>query len=48
MYADFRKSEVRKLPDEAQSGLSLAELDREYTFSEIAIIPQPARRGPSA
>ena len=45
MDAEFRKSEVRKLPVEAQKRITLAELDREYTFSDIAILTSagPAR-----
>ena len=45
MDAEFRKQEVRKLPVEAQKRITLAELDREYTFSDIAILTSagPAR-----
>ena len=42
---EFRKQEVRKLPAEAQKRIVLAELDRQYTLSDIAIITSagPAR-----
>ena len=42
---EFRKEEVRKLPEEAKKRIVLAELDREYTLSEIAILTSagPAR-----
>ncbi len=42
---EFRKSQVKKLPAKAQQRIVLADLDREYTMSEIAIITSagPAR-----
>jgi formylmethanofuran dehydrogenase subunit A len=45
MSADFRRDQLRKLPPKAQKRIVLAELDREYTLSEIAIITSagPAR-----
>ena len=45
MDAEFRKSEVRKLPPESLNRITLAELDREYTISEMVIITSagPAR-----
>jgi formylmethanofuran dehydrogenase subunit A len=45
MDAEFRKGEVRKLPAEAQKRITLADIDRQYTFSEIAILTSagPAR-----
>ena len=45
MDADFRKEQLKKLPPKAQKRIVLAELDREYTLSEIAIITSagPAR-----
>ena len=45
MDAEFRKEQVRKLPEAAQSRIVLADLDREYTLSEIAIVTSagPAR-----
>ncbi|HJZ75561.1 MAG TPA: formylmethanofuran dehydrogenase subunit A [Vicinamibacterales bacterium] len=45
MNAEFRKEQVRRLPDKAQQRMLLADLDREYTLSEIAIITSagPAR-----
>src|SRR5499427_7033037 len=45
MNADVRKERVKKLPAKALSRIVLAELDREYTLSEIAIITSagPAR-----
>jgi formylmethanofuran dehydrogenase subunit A len=43
--ADFRKQEVSKLPAEAQKRIVLADLDRQYTLSDVAIITSagPAR-----
>ena len=38
MNADFRKEKVRNLPEKALSRIVLAELDREYSLYEIAII----------
>lgn len=45
MNADFRKERVRALPEKALSRIVLAELNREYTLYEIAIITSagPAR-----
>ena len=45
MDAEFRKEQVKKLPAEAQKRIVLADLDREYTLYEIAIITSagPAR-----
>ena len=45
MDAEFRKAEVRKLPPEAQKRITLAELDRQYTLSDVAIVTSagPAR-----
>jgi formylmethanofuran dehydrogenase subunit A len=45
MDKEFRKGEVLKLPVEAQKRIVLADLDREYTFSDIAILTSagPAR-----
>src|SRR5262245_59134589 len=43
--AEFRKAQVKRLPAKAQQRVVLADLDREYTLSEIAIITSagPAR-----
>src|SRR5262245_41616497 len=38
MDVEFRKGEVRKLPAEAQKRIVLGELDRQYTFSALAIL----------
>jgi formylmethanofuran dehydrogenase subunit A len=45
MHADVRKERVKKLPVKALSRIVLAELDREYSLYEIAIITSagPAR-----
>jgi formylmethanofuran dehydrogenase subunit A len=45
MNADFRRERVRALPAKALERIVLADLDREYTLSEIAIITSagPAR-----
>jgi len=45
MNADFRRECLAKLPDEARKRIVLAELDREYTLYEVAIITSagPAR-----
>jgi formylmethanofuran dehydrogenase subunit A len=45
MDADYRKEQIKKLHPEAQKRIVLAELDREYTLSEVAIITSagPAR-----
>jgi formylmethanofuran dehydrogenase subunit A len=45
MDVDFRKEQIKKLHPEAQKRIVLADLDRQYTLSEIAIITSagPAR-----
>jgi formylmethanofuran dehydrogenase subunit A len=45
MDADFRKEQIKRLPAKAQKRILLADLDRQYTLSEIAIITSagPAR-----
>jgi formylmethanofuran dehydrogenase subunit A len=45
MDAEFRKEQVKRLPAKAQQRIILADLDREYTLSEVAIITSagPAR-----
>jgi formylmethanofuran dehydrogenase subunit A len=45
MDAEFRKEELRKLPEVAQKRIVLGEIDREYSLSEIVIITSagPAR-----
>jgi formylmethanofuran dehydrogenase subunit A len=45
MDVEFRKAEVRKLPPEAQKRITLGELDRQYTLSDVAIVTSagPAR-----
>ena len=45
MNRDFRKERVRSLPDKALKSIVLAELDREYSLYEMAIITSagPAR-----
>jgi formylmethanofuran dehydrogenase subunit A len=45
MNADFRREQVKKLPPKAQKRIVLADLDREYSLSEIAVITSagPAR-----
>jgi formylmethanofuran dehydrogenase subunit A len=45
MDAEFRKEELKKLPPKALERIVLADLDREYTLSEVAIITSagPAR-----
>ena len=45
MNAEFRREQVRRLPEKAQQRMVLADLDREYTLSEIAVITAagPAR-----
>jgi len=45
MNVEFRKEQVRRLPEAAQQRIVLADLDRQYTLSEIAIITSagPAR-----
>ena len=45
MDAEYRKEQVRKLPEKAQQRIVLADLDRQYSLSDIAIISSagPAR-----
>src|SRR5262249_10232145 len=45
MKAVFRRQQVKKLPPKARKRIVLADLDREYTLSEIAVITSagPAR-----
>ncbi len=45
MSADFRREQIEKLPARARERIVLADLDREYTLSEIAVITSagPAR-----
>ena len=45
MDVEFRKAEVRKLPAEAQNRITLGDLDRQYTLSDVAIVTSagPAR-----
>jgi formylmethanofuran dehydrogenase subunit A len=45
MDAEFRKEQIGKLPEAARSRIVLADLDREYTLSEIVTITSagPAR-----
>ena len=45
MNADFRRECVQKLPEKALKRIVLAEIDREYTLSEVAIMTSagPAR-----
>jgi formylmethanofuran dehydrogenase subunit A len=45
MDAEFRKEQVKRLPAAAQDRIALADLDREYSLSEIAVITSagPAR-----
>ena len=45
MSAEFRKEQLQRLPEKARQRILLADLDREYTLSEIAIITSagPAR-----
>jgi formylmethanofuran dehydrogenase subunit A len=45
MSAEFRREQLKKLPEKARSRIVLADLHREYTLSEIAIITSagPAR-----
>jgi len=38
MDVEFRKGEVKKLPPEAQNRIVLADIDRQYTVSDVAII----------
>jgi formylmethanofuran dehydrogenase subunit A len=59
MNVDFRRECVKKLPAKAMTRVVIADLDREYTLSEIAIItsagparalgmPQKGHLGPGA
>ncbi len=45
MDVEFRKAQVRRLPETAQQRIVLGDLDRQYSLSEIAIITSagPAR-----
>jgi formylmethanofuran dehydrogenase subunit A len=45
MDVEFRKEQIKALPAEAQKRITLADIDRQYTLSEIAIITAagPAR-----
>lgn len=45
MDAEFRKEQIKRLPEQAQSRIVLGDLDREYTLSEIVTITSagPAR-----
>jgi len=45
MDADYRKEQIKKLHPEAQKRIVLADLDRQYTLSDVAIITSagPAR-----
>jgi formylmethanofuran dehydrogenase subunit A len=45
MDADFRREQIKRLPPKARKHITLADLDRRYTLSEIAIITSagPAR-----
>jgi formylmethanofuran dehydrogenase subunit A len=45
MDVEFRKSEVKKLPQEALNRISLPEIDRQYSISEMVIVTSagPAR-----
>jgi formylmethanofuran dehydrogenase subunit A len=45
MDVEFRKEQIRKLPPEAQKRIVLADIDRQYTLSDVAIITSagPAR-----
>lgn len=45
MDVEFRREQIRKLPEAAQARITLADIDREYTLSDIAIITSagPAR-----
>jgi formylmethanofuran dehydrogenase subunit A len=45
MDVEFRKSEVKKLPPEALNRISLAEIDRQYSISEMVVVTSagPAR-----
>jgi formylmethanofuran dehydrogenase subunit A len=45
MDVEFRKEQVKKLPPEAQNRIVLADIDRQYTLSDVAVITSagPAR-----
>jgi formylmethanofuran dehydrogenase subunit A len=45
MDVEFRKEQVKRLPPEAQNRIVLADIDRQYTLSDVAIITSagPAR-----
>jgi formylmethanofuran dehydrogenase subunit A len=45
MDVEFRKGEIRKLPEEAQKRITLGEITRQYTYSDMAIVTSagPAR-----
>jgi formylmethanofuran dehydrogenase subunit A len=45
MDSEFRREQIKRLPDKARTRITLADLDRQYTLSEIAIITSagPAR-----
>jgi formylmethanofuran dehydrogenase subunit A len=45
MNAEFRREQIQQLPEKARQRIVLADLDREYTLSEVAIITSagPAR-----
>jgi formylmethanofuran dehydrogenase subunit A len=45
MDREFRKAQIRRLPERARKRIVLADLDREYTLSEIAVVTAagPAR-----
>ena len=45
MDVEFRKEQIRKLPPEAQKRIVLADIDRQYTLSDVAVITSagPAR-----
>ncbi len=45
MDVEFRKGEVRKLPAESQGRITLGDINRQYTFSDVAIVTSagPAR-----
>ncbi len=47
MNADYRRECLKKLPPKALKRIVLADLDREYTLSEIAIITSAGPAGPS-
>jgi formylmethanofuran dehydrogenase subunit A len=45
MDSEFRREQIKKLPEKARARIVLADLNREYTLSEIAVITSagPAR-----